>query len=58
MSPRTGRPKSKEPKATQLGVRFNEFELKQLDECAKHYKTTRAETLRIGVKELHKGIKK
>lgn len=58
MSPRTGRPKSERPKATQLGVRFTDEELKKLDECASHYQTTRAETLRIGLRKLYEAIKK
>lgn len=58
MSPRTGRPKSENPKGKQLGVRFDEEQLKKLDSVADHYKETRAESIRRGVEKLYSEIKK
>lgn len=58
MSPRTGRPKSENPKSKQLGVRFNEEELKKLDAVSKHYNETRVESIRRGVGKLYSEIKK
>ena len=58
MSPRTGRPKSDRPKATQLGVRLTNEELSQLDQCVSHYQVTRAEVLRLGLKKLYEDMKK
>ena len=58
MSPRTGRPKSDNPKIKQLGVRFDEKTLEKLDTVAKYYKETRVETLRRGVEKLYSELKK
>lgn len=58
MSPRTGRPKSEKPKQTQLGVRFDNEQLKKLDVVAEHYMETRAESIRRGVEKLYSEIKK
>lgn len=58
MSPRTGRPKSSNPKVKQLGVRFDEETLEKLDDVAKHYKETRAESLRRGVEKLYSELKR
>jgi hypothetical protein len=58
MSPRTGRPKSEKPKQTQLGVRFDDEQLKQLDVVANYYGETRAESIRRGVQKLYSDIKK
>lgn len=57
MSPRTGRPKSQKPKQTQLGVRFDNEQLKQLDAVATHYNETRAESIRRGVQRLYSDLK-
>ena len=58
MSPKMGRPKSENPKSTQLGVRLDEQALKKLDENAEYFHETRAESLRRGIEEVNKGIKK
>lgn len=57
MSPRTGRPKSDTPKIKQLGVRFDEEELKKLDVVAEHYGETRVASIRRGVNALYSKIK-
>ena len=58
MSPRTGRPKSSNPKVKQLGVRFDESTLEKLDYVSKHYHETRVESLRRGVEKLYSELKK
>ena len=58
MTPQMGRPKSDNPKSTQLGVRLDEETLRKLDENAKHYGETRTESLQRGIEEVNKGIKK
>lgn len=58
MSPRTGRPKSKNPKVKQLGVRFDKETLEKLDFVSEYYKETRVETLRRGVEKLYSELKK
>ncbi len=58
MSPRTGRPKSDNPKGKQLGVRFNKEELERLDIVAEHYKETRVASIRRGIEKLYSEIKK
>lgn len=58
MSPRTGRPKSDNPKGKQLGVRFDKEQLEKLDTVAKYYKETRVESIRRGIENLYSEIKK
>lgn len=56
MSPRTGRPKAENPRAKQLGVRFDSNELTKLDELAEYYKETRVEVIRRGINKLHSDV--
>ncbi len=58
MSPRTGRPKSNNPRIKQLGVRFDREQLEKLDTVAEHYKETRVESIRRGIEKLYSEIKK
>ena len=58
MTRKMGRPKSDNPKATQLAVRLDDETLKKLDENAAHYGESRAQSLRRGIEEVNKGIKK
>ena len=58
MAPKMGRPKADNPKSTQLAVRLDDETLKKLDENAAHYNETRAQSLRRGIEEVNKGIKK
>lgn len=53
MSPRTGRPKSDNPKVKQLGVRFDADALEKLDVLTAYYNETRVEVLRRGVEKLY-----
>ena len=58
MSPQMGRPKSKNPKATQLAVRLDDATLEKLDEVAKLNSETRVQTIRRGIEKLYSEIKK
>ena len=58
MAPKKGRPKSDNPKGTQVTARLTDEELKKLDENAKYYNETRAQSIRRGIEEVSKGIKK
>lgn len=58
MPKKMGRPKIDNPKLKQLGVRLNNTELKMLDENADYYNETRTESLRRGIIEVNKGLKK
>lgn len=58
MSTKMGRPKSDNPKGTQITVRLTDDELKKLDENASAYNETRVQSLRRGIEEVNKGIKK
>lgn len=53
MSPRTGRPKSENPKATQIAVRLDEDTLKKLDLVAEKNSETRVQTIRNGIKRIY-----
>lgn len=53
MSPRTGRPKSENPKSTQLAVRLDEETVKKLDMVAEANSETRVQTLRRGIDRLY-----
>ena len=58
LSPRTGRPKSKKPKSTQLAVRLDDETLTKLDMVAKTNSETRVETIRRGINKLYSELKK
>ena len=58
MSPRTGRPKTKNPKVKQLGVRLDKETLDKLDVLAEHYQETKAQVLRRGIERLYSELKK
>lgn len=58
MTPQMGRPKSENPKSTQLAVRLDQETLRKLDENARYFHETRVESLRRGIEEVNKAIKK
>lgn len=58
MSPRTGRPKSENPKSTQLTVRLNDETLDKLDEVAEANSESRVQVIRRGIEKLHSELKK
>ena len=53
---RMGRPKSENPKSTQLSVRLDQGTLEKLDRCAEHYKETRVQILRRGIEKVFSEI--
>ncbi len=57
MSPRTGRPKSENPKGKQLGVRFDKEELEKLDTVSEYFGETRVASIRRGIERLYSDIK-
>ena len=58
MSPRTGRPKSNNPKSTQLAVRLDDNTLRKLDEVAKINSETRVQSIRRSIQFLHSELTK
>ncbi len=58
VTPRTGRPKSNNPKSIQLAVRLDEETLKKLDQVAKQNSETRVQTIRRGIETLYSELKK
>ena len=49
MSPRTGRPKSENPKDIQLKIRADKQTIRDLDMCCDALQTTRSDVIRIGI---------
>lgn len=58
MNPRTGRPKSDNPKSKQTMVRFDEQTDKKLEELSKLFGETKAAVIRRGVDRLYAETKK
>ena len=48
-----GRPKIENPKAKQIGVRFDSEELEKLDKVSEHYHETRVASIRRGIEKLY-----
>lgn len=53
-----GRPKSDNPKSTQISIRLDNETVDKLDEVANVNSETRVQTVRRGIEELHNKIKK
>ena len=58
MPGKMGRPKSDNPKATQLTVRLDKETLEKLDENAEQHQESRAASLRRGIELVNQAIKK
>ncbi len=58
MSPKMGRPKIENPKNKQIMVRLSAEEYKMLEENASHFCETKVESVRRGIREINKTIKK
>ena len=56
MSPRTGRPKSEDPKDKLVRVRMTESDLALLDECASEKQCSRSEVVRDGIQLVKRSI--
>ena len=57
MSPRTGRPKADNPKATQVSARLDKATIEKLEENAAHYNESKADSIRRGIEMVNKTIK-
>ena len=58
MSPRTGRPKSDNPKGDFVGVRLDKLTVEKLDEVVKLKKSNRTEIIREGIELIYSDTKK
>lgn len=52
MSPRTGRPKSDNPKNVRLELRLTQNEARLLQECADRLNTSRTDIINQGIKKI------
>ncbi len=52
MSPRTGRPKSENPKDIQLKIRADEQIMRDLDYCCEKLNKTRSDVIRLGIQKV------
>lgn len=57
MSPRTGRPKSDNPRDKKLNIRLTQEELNEIQECADSLDKSRTDTIMYGI-SLIRGQKK
>lgn len=58
MSPRTGRPKSDNPKDVRIGVRLDSETIRKLDEVAAIKMENRSQVIRRGIELVYKDAKK
>ena len=58
MSPRTGRPKIDHPKDERITIRLDEVTMRKLLENVEFYGESKADSIRRGIEEINKGIKK
>ena len=56
MSPRTGRPKSDNPKDIQLKVRADKQTVDDLDFCCKEGNLNRSEVIRLGIRKVKEDL--
>lgn len=52
MSPRTGRPKSENPKDIQLKIRADEQTMRDLAYCCEKLNKTRSDVIRLGIQKI------
>lgn len=58
MSPRTGRPKTENPKDIQLKIRADKQTIEDLDFCCKKLDKTRSDVIRLGIQRVKSEVKK
>lgn len=58
MSPRTGRPKSENPKDIQLKIRADKQTIEDLDFCCAKLDKTRSDIIRIGIQKVKAEVQK
>lgn len=56
--PQMGRPKTQNPKSTQLTVRLDKNTLEKLDACTNVYMETRVQIIRRGIEKVFSELKK
>ncbi len=56
MSPRTGRPKSDNPKDIQLKIRADKQTIEDLDFCCEKSSSTRSDIIRLGIQKVKKDL--
>lgn len=56
--PRTGRPKSKNPMSARITIRMDANVAQKLQKNMDHYHENAAQSIRRGIEEINKGIKK
>lgn len=58
MSPRNGRPPSKDPKKHETRIRMSDTDIEKLEYCTKITGFTKADIIRKGMDEVYKQLKK
>lgn len=58
MSPRTGRPPSKDPKKHETRIRMSDEDVEILEYCCKVTGKSRSDVIREGIREVYARIKK
>lgn len=58
MSPRNGRPPSKDPKVHETRIRMSDNDIFKLEYCCKETGLTKADVIRKGIDEVYKQLKK
>lgn len=58
MSPRTGRPKSENPKSEEIKVRATKADKEMLKECCESLNQTQYDVVMNGIKQIHGTLKK
>lgn len=58
MSPRNGRPPSKDPKTHETRIRMSDGDIEKLNYCCRHTGMTKADVIRKGIDEVYKQVKK
>lgn len=58
MSPRTGRPKTKNPKDIQLKIRADKQTIEDLDLCCNALGMTRSDVIRLGIQKVKSEVTK
>lgn len=58
MSPRTGRPPSKNPKKHETRIRMSDEDIEILEYCCKMTRMSKADIIRQGIREVYSKIKK
>jgi len=58
VSPRTGRPPSKDPKKHETRIRMSDEDIEILEYCCKMTGMSKADVIRTGIREVYAKIKK